>query len=120
MPKNSFVLAEFPPKEAYDKLLEGSIFKDKNFWIGHPLVPVSGGGMTMNDLSPQMLAGQRLRKLIAENFPSQEEFAFQYGADVRTINRYINNGINKLDIIQELADWFGVDFMDFLQERNDA
>ncbi len=74
----------------------------------------------MNDFSPQLLAGQRLRRLIAESYPSQEEFADQYGADVRTISRYINQGINKLDIIQELADWFGVDFMDFLRERNDA
>lgn len=67
-----------------------------------------------------MLAGKRLRELIAENYPSQEEFADEYGADIRTVSRYINNGINKLDIIQELADWFCIDFMDFLQERDKA
>ena len=67
----------------------------------------------MTELSPQMLAGNRLRKLIAENFDSQEDFAYEFGIDVRTVSRYVNCGINKLDIIQELADWFGIEIMDF-------
>ncbi len=67
----------------------------------------------MTELSPQMLAGNKLRKLIAENFDSQEDFAYEFGIDVRTVSRYINNGINKLDILQELADWFGIEIMDF-------
>ncbi len=67
----------------------------------------------MNNLSPQMKAGQKLRALIEENFSSQEDFAFEYGADIRTISRYINNGINKIDVIQSLADWFGISFADF-------
>ena len=67
----------------------------------------------MTELSPQMLAGNKLRKLIVENFDSQEDFAYEFGIDVRTVSRYINNGINKLDIIQELADWFGIEIMDF-------
>ncbi|MBQ6979059.1 MAG: helix-turn-helix transcriptional regulator [Clostridia bacterium] len=66
-----------------------------------------------NTLSPQMKAGQKLRALIEENFSSQEEFAYEYGADLRTISRYINSGINKIDIIQGLADWFGIQFADF-------
>ncbi len=69
----------------------------------------------MNNLSPQMKAGQKLRILIAENCSSQEKFAFDYGADVRTINRYINEGINKLDVIQSLADYFGISFEEFWQ-----
>ena len=67
----------------------------------------------MNNLSPQMKAGQKLRALIEENFESQEAFADEYGADIRTISRYVNNGINKVDIIQNLADWFEVEFSDF-------
>lgn len=67
----------------------------------------------MSDLSPQMKAGQKLRALIVENYSSQEEFADDYGADIRTISRYVNNGINKVDIIQDFADWFGIEFSDF-------
>ena len=70
----------------------------------------------MDKLSPQQLAGKNLRRLIQENYSSQEEFAYDFGPDIRTINRYINNGINKVDIIQELADFFGVSFMDFFRD----
>ena len=67
-------------------------------------------------LSPQLKAGRALRRLIEENFSSQEEFAYEYGADIRTISRYINNGINKIDVIQELAERFDVPFEYFFQD----
>ncbi len=66
-------------------------------------------------LSPERMAGEALRKLIQENYSSQEDFAYEYGADLRTISRYINNGINKVSVIQELADFFGVSFTDFFK-----
>lgn len=72
----------------------------------------------MGLLSPQLKAGNALRHLIAENYPSQEEFAYDYGADIRTISRYINNGINKIDVIQELAEFFDVPFEFFFAENN--
>ncbi len=68
-------------------------------------------------LSPQLKAGRALRRLIEENFSSQEEFAYEYGADIRTISRYINNGINKIDVIQELAERFDVPFEYFFQDN---
>ncbi len=70
----------------------------------------------MAEWTPQKCAGEMLRKLILENYPSQEEFSYDYGADVRTVSRYINNGINKIDVVQELADFFQVDFMTFFQK----
>ena len=48
-----------------------------------------------------MKAGEKLRKLINENYTSQEDFAFEYGCDVRTISRYVNQGIEKVGVIQE-------------------
>jgi len=68
-------------------------------------------------LSPQLKAGRALRRLIEENFSSQEEFAYQYYVDVRTISRYINNGINKIDVIQDLAEKFDVPFEYFFQDH---
>jgi len=73
----------------------------------------------MEKLSPQMLAGRTLRRLIQENYPSQEEFAYDYGIEIRTVSRYVNNGINKLDAIQELANFFNVSIMDFLKETEE-
>ena len=63
--------------------------------------------------SREKQAGRKLRQLIQENFRTQEEFAERYGCELRTVNRYINNGIGKIAIIQELADFFQVDFIDF-------
>lgn len=70
----------------------------------------------MTNLTPQMKAGLKLKKLINENYSSQEEFAFEYGCDVRTVSRYVNQGIEKIGIIQDLAMHFGVDFMSFFEE----
>lgn len=70
----------------------------------------------MDNTSQRQIAGRTLRRLIQENYASQEEFAYEYGADVRTISRYINEGINKVDTIQELAFFFGISFFDFFVE----
>ena len=71
----------------------------------------------MSDFDATKRAGEVLRKLIQENYASQEEFAYDYGADIRTISRYINNGINKIDVIQELAEFFDVPFEYFFQDH---
>lgn len=71
----------------------------------------------MDKSSQRQIAGRTLRRLIQENYSSQEEFAYDYGADVRTVSRYINEGINKVDTIQELAYFFGISFFDFFTEE---
>lgn len=68
-------------------------------------------------ISPMLRAGEVLRNLINENYSSQEEFAFDFGTDVRTVNRYVNNGINKIDTVQQLAMFFNVDFTYFFKEE---
>ena len=65
----------------------------------------------------QIGAGKTLRRLIQENYPSQEAFAYEYGLDIRTVSRYINRGINGVDVIQALADHFGVSFLDFFPDN---
>lgn len=65
--------------------------------------------------SPWITAGERLRELLTENNMTQEEFADEYFTDVRTISRYINNGIKNLEVIQRLADYFGVGIEYFLK-----
>lgn len=70
----------------------------------------------MSDITYQERAGLTLKKLIQANYQSQEEFAFDFGTDVRTVSRYINQGINKINTIQQLADFFGVTFEDFFRQ----
>ena len=67
----------------------------------------------MSDLDFALCAGNRLRQLIKENYSSQEEFAYDFGLEIRTVSRYINNGINKINVVQELADFFSVPFTSF-------
>lgn len=71
----------------------------------------------MEQLSPQQIAGKKLRRLIQQNYSSQEAFAEDYGIEIRTVSRYINNGINKIDAVQELASFFNVSFLDFFKEE---
>lgn len=70
----------------------------------------------MSQLPASRKAGNALRRLIQAHYGSQEEFAYDYGLDLRTVSRYINNGITKVDVIQELADFFEVDFSYFFIE----
>jgi len=71
----------------------------------------------MSDFDATKRAGEVLRKLIQENYASQEEFAYDFGTDIRTVSRYVNNGINKISILQELAVFFHVNIVDFLKEE---
>ena len=70
----------------------------------------------MGNSSIALLAGNKLRQLIKETYPTQEDFAFDYPMDIRTVSRYINEGINKINVIQELAEFFNVPFIYFFTE----
>lgn len=71
----------------------------------------------MSDFDAAKRAGEVLRKLIQEKYASQEEFAYDFGTDIRTVSRYVNRGINKINILQELAVFFHVDIVDFLKDE---
>ena len=67
---------------------------------------------TYQDLS--LVAGANLKRLIKNSkYKTQEEFAFEFGTDVRTIGRWVNKGIKNLDTIQQIAAFFGVDALAF-------
>ena len=64
-----------------------------------------------------LVAGANLKRLIKNSkYKTQEEFAFEFGTDVRTIGRWINKGIRNLDTIQLIAAFFGVDALTFFSE----
>lgn len=67
-------------------------------------------------MDKKLLAGQNLRRLIKEHNLTQQTFADDFYTDLRNVNRWINNGIKDIDKIQELADYFDVDFFDLLKE----
>ena len=73
------------------------------------------GVKMMSSWTPQQKAGLVLKRLIQERYSSQEEFALDYGMELRTVSRYVNQGINKISVVQELADFFALEFEDFFR-----
>ena len=69
----------------------------------------------MNEYIYAKMAGNMLRRLISENYNSQMDFAYDYGAEIRTVNRWINEGINKIDVVESLARFFGKNIIEFFQ-----
>ena len=64
-----------------------------------------------------LVVGANLKRLIKESkYGTQEEFAFEFGADVRTVGRWINCGIDKLSTIIQIADFFEIDVFAILSE----
>lgn len=68
----------------------------------------------MSKVDAAKYAGSVLRKLIKENYASQEEFANDFGVDLRRVSDYVNKGINKLNLLQQLAEHFHVNLKDFI------
>lgn len=63
----------------------------------------------MSDIDAALYAGKVLKRLIKENYSTQEEFAYDYGIELRTVSRYVNEkGITKTADMQEFAEFFGV------------
>lgn len=53
------------------------------------------------------IAGERLKRLIKESkYQTQEEFAFAFGAETRTLIRWLNQGVRNIDTLEQLADFF--------------
>lgn len=69
----------------------------------------------MSNLPIEKVAGNALRVSIKKRYPSQQAFAEDYGTDLRNVSRWVNQGINDVRTIQELAIFFDMDFFSFLQ-----
>ena len=69
----------------------------------------------MDKNSPQMIAGNALRKLIKKYYPSQDEFAYDFDIDLRSVSRYVNSGIDQWSKITKIADFFDMTWLEFMQ-----
>lgn len=68
----------------------------------------------MSNVNYAIVAGLALKHLIKKNYASQQEFAEDFGVELRTVNRYVTSGIGKLVTIEEIADFFGMDLLEYL------
>lgn len=69
----------------------------------------------MSNSSYVLAAGLALKHYIKVNYPSQQAFADDFGTDLRTVNRYVTTGISKMPTIEEVADFFQTDLLEFLK-----
>ena len=66
------------------------------------------------DLS--LCVGSNLRRLIKESdCKTQQVFADRFGVSVRNVGRWINGGVKSLDLVEQIASFFGVDPMALLK-----
>lgn len=64
------------------------------------------------------IAGDNVKRLIKESdYQTQENFADLFGAEIRTVSRWLNGGIKNLDTLQEIASFLGVEVLELLQEN---
>ena len=64
------------------------------------------------------IAGERLKRLIKESkYQTQEEFAFAFGAETRTLIRWLNQGVRNIDTLEQLADFLSVDILELLRGK---
>ena len=62
---------------------------------------------TNQDLS--LVVGANLKRYIKmSQWKTQETFAEAFGAEVRTVGRWCNKGIDKLSLVQQIADFLGI------------
>lgn len=69
----------------------------------------------MSNSSYSIAAGFALKHLIRERYTSQMEFAEDFGVELRTVTRYVTKGISKMVTVEEIADFFEMDLLDFLR-----
>ena len=77
--------------------------------------------MTQNRTELGKVVGANLKRLIKESvYRTQAIFAQEYGVDERTVRRWISQGIDSLRIVDEIADFFKIDRMSLLSEREEV
>lgn len=80
-----------------------------------PSVVKERGLITTSNCNSALAAGLALKHYIKMNYSSQQAFADDFGADLRTVNRYVTTGINYMSTIEEVANFFQIDYMEFLK-----
>ena len=66
--------------------------------------------MKQTNMDLGKIVGANLKRAIKESkWKTQEKFSEAFGAEVRTVGRWCNQGIDKLSLIQQIADFLEID-----------
>lgn len=67
--------------------------------------------MEHNNQDLGLVAGAKLKCLLKERGMTQEDFADEFGVDVRTIRRWVKGGMYDLRQLQQIADFLKLTFL---------
>lgn len=62
--------------------------------------------------------GSYLKRELKKRNVTQEAFSDDFGVDVRTVRRWVTNGVHSLDVVVEIACYFGVSLRDVLSDED--
>ena len=66
--------------------------------------------MEQTNMDLNKIVGANLKRAIKKSkWRTQEKFSEAFGAEVRTVGRWCNQGIDKLSLIQQIADFLEID-----------
>ena len=66
--------------------------------------------MKQNNMDLNKIVGANLKRAIKESkWKTQEKFSEAFGAEVRTVGRWCNQGVDKLSLVQQIADFLEID-----------
>ncbi|MBP3605342.1 MAG: hypothetical protein J6J66_01960 [Clostridia bacterium] len=66
--------------------------------------------MKQTNIDLGRIVGVNLKRAIKESkWRTQEKFSEAFGAEVRTVGRWCNQGIDKLSLVQQIADFLEID-----------
>ena len=66
--------------------------------------------MKQTNLDLNQVVGANLKRAIKESkWKTQEKFSEAFGAEVRTVGRWCNQGVDKLSLVQQIADFLEID-----------
>lgn len=72
--------------------------------------------MERNNQDLGLVAGANLKHLLTERRMTQEDFADEFGVDVRTVRRWVKGNLYDLRQLQQIADFFEIDVFTILSE----
>lgn len=71
-----------------------------------------------NEISLSVIAGRNLKQLIKDSkYRTQENFAYEFGAEIRTVSRWLNVGVKNIDTLEELAEFLEADVFELLKKK---
>ena len=66
--------------------------------------------MEQTNIDLNKIVGANLKRAIKKSkWRTQEKFSEAFGAEVRTVGRWCNQGVDKLSLVQQIADFLEID-----------